>query len=401
LDLKLSDLPQWFEQKSGELLRTFRQEARTILDETTRQVRTLRQAGRELAERAGQSDPDGRYAERLSEKLLGALGEIELPEQLTYERASTIYDELLRAVGTVTEAGRVYVPRLGSTFKSQIVELDFTLKRLAGNVDKLNSTLVKNRALAQQIDAVSRRVQKVLDDVATQANVKSRMDEVVQRISKTQRDMETAKTAGKRLQEETWFKDVAKAGKSVEETEAKILRFFGHLSKPLRKMQRMSHDGQIGLMESYRRVLDELVEAPVEFLSRSELLDLNPIFEKMHELLRTGKLKVEPRKERRAREAVKQFQDGMLEKLRGEYAQVVGELQALEKRLNEMGLGEKLDLLHKSSKRMESELEKLRHEQADLERRIGELQKGIQEGIREIESTLSKLFGGEYSIRRD
>jgi predicted nucleic acid-binding Zn-ribbon protein len=154
-------------------------------------------------------------------------------------------------------------------------------------------------------------------------------------------------------------------------------------------------------MESYRRVLDELVEAPVEFLSKSELLDLNPIFEKMHELLRTGKLKVEPRKERRAREAVKQFQDGMLEKLRGEYAQVVGELQALEKRLNEMGLGEKLDLLHKSSKRMESELEKLRHEQADLERRIGELQKGIQEGIREIESTLSKLFGGEYSIRRD
>jgi predicted nucleic acid-binding Zn-ribbon protein len=154
-------------------------------------------------------------------------------------------------------------------------------------------------------------------------------------------------------------------------------------------------------MESYRRVLDELVEAPVEFLSKSELLDLNPIFEKMQELLRTGKLKVEPRKERRARETVKQFQDGMLEKLRGEYAQVVGELQALEKRLNEMGLGEKLDLLHKSSKRMESELEKLRHEQADLERRIGELQKGIQEGIREIESTLSKLFGGEYSIRRD
>lgn len=403
MDLKLDALAEWYAEKSSDLLRGFRQEARGILEEIGRQVRTIRKSGEELgslAKSAIAPDAERRYAERLSEKILGAPPQVELPDQLSYDHVAKLYDELLRAVGTVTDAGRVYVPRLGSAFKSQIVELDYTLKRLAVNVDKLNKVLIKNRAQAQQIDAANRRIQRLIDDASSLETLRAQMSDLTQRISRVEKGIDEAKSAAKRLQEESWFKDLSKAERSVEETEAQFSRFFSQLSKPLRKMQRMSYDGQIGLTETYRQVLSELIESPVEFLAKSELLDLNPIFHKMQELLESGKLKIEARKERRATEAIEQFRNGLLDKLRGEYAQAVGELNALEKRLSEMGLGRQLELLHKSSKKMESDLAKLRLERHGVEQRINELEKGVREAVRAIQAALSKLFGDEYSISR-
>ena len=143
--LELSDLPTWIDQYTSPMLDRFKRDSRTILVEIDKSISNMKITAKKLA--SSSSDPETRGQERyiiqFAEKILSSLDEIHLPDDLSFDHAEAVYEELTRALKAPNYMRQNKVLRLHSSFKPLVKDFDTEFKKLHELSVKL-SQILKN-----------------------------------------------------------------------------------------------------------------------------------------------------------------------------------------------------------------------------------------------------------------
>lgn len=400
--LELDVLPTWFDKRASPMLRAFRQDSRNLLEEIDRTVSNIRAAAQRLASTT-YSDPESKsqpqHGSRLTERISSSFDKIQLPEVLSYENVQGVYRKLVQALEGSTDAGRIVVPRLNSSFKPKIIELDSEFKRLQGLLFKLAQVLRSNRSAAEQIEAVRRNVQRAADNEERVRQVRAEMQRVEEQIGRLKVQLLEMDSRVKKVRGEGWFKELEKVRTEISDIEEKLSKIRSQLNRPFRKLQKLVGDGEVSLRPESLVALRSFVDDPAyKHLDGTDLTHFSLLLHDVGRLLEDDKIVLEKRKKRKALDAIRVAQDGFLKQIREEYEHLRQRERQLMSTSEAGGLAHDSLKLEVASEMIEAQIGELEQSREQLQMKVTQLQAGLKELSHEIEDSIRSLLGVEVAI---
>lgn len=310
-----------------------------------------------------------------------------------------MYRELIRALEDSTYAGRITVPRLNSSFKSKVIELDSEFKRLQGLLFKLAQVLRGNQPVAQQIEAARRDIERAAQNQERVLQLTAETRAVEQGIVELNWRLVELDSQLEKVRGEDWFKELEKVRVEIREIEGRFSRFRSQFSRPLRKLHKLVGEGKVSLRPESLVALRSFVEDSTDtLLEKMDLAHASLLLHEIGRLLEDGKIVLEKRKERKALDAIRVAQDGFLKQIHEEF----GHLRQRERQLISVseasGFAQDGLKIEVSRRRVEAEIGQLEQTKARLQMRMAELQTGLKELLRDIEGSIRALLGVNVSI---
>lgn len=399
--LELSDLSTWLDQHTSPMLDRFKREARAILTEIDRSVSNTKIKAQKLA--SSSSDPETRGQERyiiqFAENILSSLDELQLPDDLSFDKVEAVYEELTRALKGPTRTRQNKVLRLHSSFKPLVKDLDSEFKKLHELSVKLAQVLKNNQPFAQQINVIRKNCEKAVEIRERQKQRRVEMNKAEEQIKQLNTQLEDVNLQFNRIRGKDEFKELEKIQAGIKEINVKLAKFLDPFNKPLRKLVKSVSEEQITLRPESMVTLQRFVKDPnCEVLESNELTQVSLLLHDVKYLLEDGKITLDKKKERKALDAIKVVQDGFLERIRQDFEHLKQKERQLMLTSEASEFAEHTQKLELSKRGIETEIAKLEQSRSNFNTKISELQTKLKELLHIVEDRIRTLLGTNISL---
>lgn len=399
--LELSDLSTWLDQHTSPMLDIFKREARAILTEIDRSVSNTKIKAQKLA--SSSSDPETRGQERyiihFAENILSSLDELQLPDDLSFDRVEAVHEELTHALKGPTRTRQNKVLRLHSSFKPLVKDLDSEFKKLHELSVKLAQVLKNNQPFAQQINVIRKNCEKAVEIRERQKQMRLEMNKAEEQIKQLNTQLEDVNLQFNRIRGKDEFKELEKIQAGIKEINVKLAKFLDPFNKPLRKLVKSVSEEQITLRPESMVTLQRFVKDPnCEVLESNELTQVSLLLHDVKYLLEDGKITLDKKKERKVLDAIKVVQDGFLERIRQDFEHLKQKERQLMLTSEASEFAEHTQKLELSKRGIETEIAKLEESRSRFNIKISELQTELVELLHLIEERIRTLLGTNISL---
>ncbi len=333
-------------------------------------------------------------ADRLGQKIIDLVGNLEAPKEVTYNALVGYVKALRMFQSQVVNAASVWIPRLPIGLKGVIRELEARMKLLGFSVNSLENHLSgKHRHVdklekmiedSKSLVSLDRELRDLDRTVGSHEKEKEKLDEDKRKIDQ----------AIKELDEHEVSKQIIEQKKQLHNICNQISQLFQPLKKPIEKLLKTA-DSKNGLLTSnVRDTLQRYLNDPVDAVENEEgdFNDLRSALDTLRNMLASGSVELKESRVRNALRSISEIGSGStLETLHKAYRQLVlqhrrssssGEARDIDKKRRE--LESRNQQVTGERSRIGSDLESLRSRRNELNLRISCLKADLEERSRLI-----------------
>jgi predicted nucleic acid-binding Zn-ribbon protein len=378
-----SELCSWLQERVDDLLQDYRLDLTRHIDRIMQAIEKISESSDLLLQEVvidGELTVPG-AASKLSSQLKTLGANLEVPDVLTHTSVRDLLESIEELLRGSTLAGRRYIPRLPKIHKKIIKELDYQIRTINQEYQKIRKIADKNK-LPQQLDSISefaeeleQKTEQLSNLIDILANLRSQKNESVSRIEEQQEDIEHFRV-------ESGLVEIEKIRREIDAIRMLVMNQLNFLKKPLRKLsQSVGSD----LMVSSTAVegADKYSADPWQaFQEDSENLEkLKAGLSALADAIQSGKIKFKQSIVRKVIERETEIcEKAALDKLRQSFS-------SLDVRRQELKSGVSVD----ERRELEKTLERVKWEHRDIKAEIEQSEEKIAKIVETLRTLKKKI----------
>ncbi|MFX1486525.1 MAG: hypothetical protein ACFFBS_05470 [Promethearchaeota archaeon] len=335
-----------------------------------------------------------RSADKLSEKVIEKIKELEIPENTTYDNLKDLGEKLKGLFAFVNGAGRRWVPKMSPWFKSELKDIDYFLKKLTQTSKELQNFIHIEYREVKRIEDVMNSIKDLKALVDDNKVIETEVGKARKKSEDLERTISSLKTDLVDLMETGKSKDLTEIKKSEAGLRRMFNRYFRPLVKPLRKLRVSIEREQYSMSMEQQSAMSEYLNNPfATFLNEEEGYPLlKAILSGLRSSLVDKKLSMKPSRTNKALRQIKEiFEDNTLIDLQRKgksmtmlKTKLETELELVEHRKKQLKLQEDIGRVEKEKKDIEARSSNLQDEFDRNQEKTSRHKKEIEEIIRKV-----------------
>ena len=315
LKISSANIKSWLESETGSIFTPVHSKAQKLLDDMRKSLENLadvskmllENSGKEIEKRNMKTYRRARALNKLARLFLDRIHQIEVPNQVSYDRFRVFVQETQKAF-LVTEVDvRNWFPRVSPFFILDRRKFVMLFEKAKGSLKELNDFITKEYVKTKTLEETFQIIDKLRtleDQLANLKEQKARADSekalFETEIAETHQKMADLKSKG-------GIGQLSQIGLEIEALSIEVKHGLRHLQKPFIKLQSLSlHSGGSGLTPEEFNKLNQYLENPFEAFATEQVGYplLKQILQKLARSLDEEKLKLKTDKERKAEQAI-------------------------------------------------------------------------------------------------
>lgn len=391
------ELPEWFAERTGELLSNYRLDIQKQLDRIDEAlVKTVETSDQLLEEVVvdGELTVPG-SAQKLATRLKSSAKDMEFPEEISYSSVQELLDDLEDYLQDTTHAGRRYIPRLPRVHKKIIKELDYQFRTIGQAYQKIKKIWEKEKLPKQvervgdEVEEIDERSRQVLTLSEQLAKLKEQKEQTAGRVEEHQDGIE-------QFRMDSGLVEIDGIRKEIDSIRMIVTNQLNFLKKPFKKLSQEA--GQSIMISSVAgEGADAYSKEPwTAFQSDTEDLErLKVGLTSLADAIQNGKIKFRASLNRKVLDRkTSVVEKGGLDEYRQRFSDLSSRQDELEVAISS---DERRDL-EKSLERAEWEHRDVKSEIAHIEEQVARISARLKALQKRLESGISKLVRNDIEI---
>ncbi|MFX1562152.1 MAG: hypothetical protein ACFFDP_02465 [Promethearchaeota archaeon] len=232
-----SDLHGWLQERIDDLLQDYRLDLSRHIDRIIEATNGISESSDLLLQEVvvdGELTIPG-AASKLSSQLKTIVAELKFPEKLTHASVQNLLESLEELLKKSTTAGRRYIPRLPKIHKKVIKELDFHIRVVSQEYQKIKKIFDKNK-LPQQLDTLTESVIDLGQKTEQLAIILDKLAELQNQQSATVEKIEEQEEGIEQFRVESGLAEIEAIRREIDAIRMLVTNQLNFLKKPLRKL---------------------------------------------------------------------------------------------------------------------------------------------------------------------
>jgi uncharacterized phage infection (PIP) family protein YhgE len=391
------ELPDWFAERTGELLSNYRLDIQKQLDRIDESlVKTVETSDQLLEEVVvdGELTVPG-SAQKLATRLKSSAKDMEFPEEISHSSVQELLDDLEDYLQDTTHAGRRYIPRLPRVHKKVIKELDYQFRAIGQAYQKIKKTWEKEKLpkqverVGEEVEEIDERSRQVLTLSEQLAKLKEQMEQTAGRVEEHQDGIE-------QFRMDSGLVEIDGIRKEIDSIRMIVTNQLNFLKKPFKKLSQAA--GQSLMISSVAgEGADAYSKEPwTAFQRDAENLErLKAGLTSLVDAIQEGKIKFKTSLNRKVLDRkTSVVEKGGLDEYRQRFSDLSDRKDELEVAISS---DERRDL-EKSLERAEWEHRDVKSEIAHIEEQVTRISARLKTLQKRLESGISKLVRNDVEI---
>ena len=311
----------------------------------------------------------------------------------TYQEAETFHEESVAASNKIILAVRRYVPKIHRTLKSEISTLNSSLLKLEESINSLGKSL--DQSPGSKLNPLDREITLITQAHELLNKTRSQKEQTNKQIENATNEENTLIQQKESLLTHPKFQELNLTQTQATAKRKEMDQLTQPLIKPLLKLERAMTNQETPLVDG--TVLRNFIDDPVQSILTVPPSTNLKVLRALEIELNQGSLDIDERKRKRTEDSVTEVAES-IEPFRATILQLQEATKRTEQELHMSGLHAKLSHLDALLDNKRAELQTLRTEQNDNDRKIDELTRTIAKHKSSIESQILGLSKEQVSI---
>lgn len=376
--ISLSKMQNWFLDETENSVKKIRSELSKRIEQIKEAMEDLEIAAQDF-EVGDPVDAETRSSQNIYEKVTEMVEEFQYPDKVTYKTAEDFRKELEKFLERLVTLGKRFVPNLKRKYKTRVFILNRSLQRIQKNYNDFKKFLEDRSSLLKEVDHTSDMIAQIIEKIKERDEIKQEIDSykseadyILDKISQLDEDASN-------LESKTVLGELDDIEKEMNIIGNKLRLELNSFDKPLRKLSSRAQDGKVNLPPALSQLADRLKDETLEaFLEMDDgYQEMKDLMEKLIEAINSEKIKLKRSMSNKTLSSAQEVLDGSIADLHSELLKLKERKEEVEKRVEELGLEDKI-------KEYQEKQEELQKEEERKERRIRDLKDSLKEINKEI-----------------
>jgi len=313
-DIRLEDLKTWLERETTSIIQPLKSERKKLTSNLKNRLEDFRSVCESFLENSEKemlkSNPKtyrrAKAAYRLVQKTLEIMDKISVSEEISFESAQKLCEDLDKAFASVGQERWKWFRIIEPYFIFDRRKFDITLKRAVDSLGELRNFLTHKYAKVKDAEAAFSSVDKIKQTLAESKELDESKEQMKLRSASLEKEIEEIQKKISLLQNRGEASELVQVNQKIEELDGKVKHGLRHLQKPLIKLRSLAQSGQIAIPLEEAKKLDEYLSNPfIAFATEDDGYPLlKSILRKLDEVSSQGKLKLKMSRLRKAQEQI-------------------------------------------------------------------------------------------------
>lgn len=411
--LKLNEVKDYINRKNEKRYNPLQAKARLInqkISELLNQVKTSaekiltskdRDAFKAVEDNFKDHEVAVKNAEKLSQGIVESIGKINIGEEYSYNSLMNLSGSLKLFFQNVNELGRRLVPKISPWFKTELKDLDYNIRKLAEQADKLNQFLLKEYKEIERVDKIIEAVEAINNSLNEKRILQERLESLKAELEDLANQLKEAEENYLKFKTTGVYKNYTQIDEDLNDVRRSFNIILNPILKPLSKLSKSSSKALGDLSTEQRNAIDRYISEPfLTFLDETaELPMLKQILKTLQLSLLSQELDL---KKDRVEKAIKQInrilQDNFLEELYKKAKFLTESKEKLKAFIAEKGFNEKSEGLLFKIEELKNQLADKKVEEDRLQTQILNFNSKISKDLKTLSENLSELFKDEIEV---
>jgi hypothetical protein len=385
------ELPTWLQAQSRELLVPYRSDIGRHLERVKLAREKIGEAADQLLQEVvvdGELTVPGAAA-KLSAQLKTLIGNLQIPEEITYKSVQQLVAGLEELLRGTTEAGRRFVPRLPKVHKRVIKELDFHVRMIGDAYGRIRKAAEKN-PLPLELSRLDEQAQEVVEKTQQLIHLVEQLEALRQQKTAAAGKVEEQREGIEHFRVESGLAELDEIRREIDAIRMLVTNQLNFLKKPFKGLTQSAGKTMM-VPPTAAEAADAYSMDPWQaFLDDTEgLTKLKEGLTILVDAVRTGKLDFKQAIDRKISERQQEIcEKGTLDQLRHRYAALAIRQQDIRSAIpleQRQALEKTLDRAQWEHRDIEADIA---HTEEQVQR-IGALLGGLEQ---KLEKALSRLL---------
>ena len=397
--ISLSKMKPWFEKQTENSVKKIRSELKKQIDYVANAMDDLRESALEF-EMKDTIDAETRSAQNIYEKFTEMTDAFEFPEEVTYKTAEDFLKRLEKFLSTLLTQGRRFIPNLGKKYKTRLFILNRALTRIQRNYQDFEKFLEDKTVLLRQVDEASESIALLIEKVKNRKNLKQEIKAEKSEAAKLVEEIEALDLSTSNLEDQTVLSELKEINKQVKIVGNKMRLELGGLDKPLKKLSSRVLDGKVMVPPELVELANNIRDNPLDaFWNISNGYEkLTRLLEILIEAAKSDKLKLKTSMTNKTVTLSTKIINGSMKDIHSELLELKQERIAIEQKVEELGLKEKIQELEHKHEGLAKNEERKQRRIKDLEDQLEELNADIVKLAANTQRKVKKLTNQNVKI---
>jgi hypothetical protein len=360
----------------------------------------LENSNKEIEKRSKKTLGRARALNKLAKIFIRRTRQIEVPEEVSYIRLHN-FAELTQKAFVATEVDiRNWFSRISPFFILDRRRFQAVFEKAKNSLKDLQSFLRDDYIKTKTLEETLQLIDVLLHQEEQLENLKNQVEKIqTEKTSFEQRITET-KNEIEELKNQENLSRIEEIDKEVKRLRKEVKRYFRHLRKPFMKFQRLIfREGGLTPTESKR--LENYIKRPFRTFSTEDegYPNLKNILRKMNDAIDNDKFNLKSSRKRKAKEDIEELlTNDSLAVLHQKIREMATRKRQLTTSAETERTKDKLQELREKVKKTKKTKERIKLEEARIDRNFKETQKNIREQKKEIEQNILDFLGKKILI---
>ncbi len=314
LEIHLQDFEEWLKQETAPIIEPLEAEGKNLLRDVEGKLGDLRAACEKLSEDAEKEVQKGsrktyrrsRMAYKFASKVLDTIDDATFPDEVSFESLQSSSENLEKILATIEQERARWFPRISPFFIIDRRRVDVALKRLIDSIKEFrsfSSVKFKDAKTVQESFLMTNEIRNLLNGLdKTEEHKKT----VEARLKIIEKRMASNLQKSDQIQRGTEVVELDQLKSKIEELEKEVKHTLRYLQKPFLKFQNLVLGPGYPLPVNEAKKLNEYLSTPFKaFATEKEGYPiLKEILRKMEDAIAQEKLKLKPRRLRKAKKQI-------------------------------------------------------------------------------------------------
>ncbi len=235
--IEYSELGAWVAERTADLLANYRSDILRPVEKIQQALLKIEESAELLLEEVvidGELTVPG-AASKLSEALRSRGGDIEFPEDPSFDSVRELLEKLENYLRGSTEAGRRYIPRLPKAHKKAIKELDYQIRIISNAYQKIKKVSEKTK-LPKELDLLAQEVVEFEQKTQQLVKLTAELVELRKRQIVMADKLETQQQAVERFYSDSGLSEIDTIRREIDAIRMLVTNQLNFLKKPLKKL---------------------------------------------------------------------------------------------------------------------------------------------------------------------
>ncbi|WEU41035.1 MAG: hypothetical protein OdinLCB4_003830 [Candidatus Odinarchaeum yellowstonii] len=341
-------------------------------------------------------------AEKLNQGIIEYISKINIGEEYSYNSLMNLITTFKTFFQNINELGRRLVPKISPWFKTELKELDYSIRKLAEHVDKLNQFLLKEYKDVERVDKIFETVDSVTHSLNERKELQEKFELLKSELEDLTDQLKEAEDRYLKFKTSGIQKNYTRVDDDLNELRRSFNILIDPILKPLSKLVKSSSNALADLTQEQRTKIDSYISEPFHtFLNETSGLPvLKQILKTLQRSLAAQDLDL---KKDRAERAIKQInkllQDNLIDELHKRAKTLAESKEELKKLIAEKELTEKSEILYSRITQLKNQLVDKKVEEDRLKTQIQNIDSKIERELKSLSERLSELFGDKIEVK--